>query len=545
MTTNTSNFSQDIDLVLLGRAFRNNAWRIAALSLALGTGAWLHARSQPPVYVATTDLIATSPQASSELLDRSGVAAPPLPPGALERVLVSQVVVAPLLLQIRNTPDIPTEEKAELQRALNRELRQKDLQTVQLYGEVNPSGAGIYTVSARAQSPGTAASLANLAANVMLEWDKGRSLENLQASRIRFQAQAMQIDEQLRRLDLSEPQRQTLREQQSTVQQSLTQIGILEASVNGILSRLSLAVPPLEPIEPRPMKTAALAAILGLLLASLITMVRALTDRAIHTEEDLAVFGLPTLSVLPALPSQAIARQGVVSEAKKAGMYEAIGFLRVNTEMSLRSVDRPVIMVTSSTPGEGKSSVTAMLAEGFASSGRRVLIVDVDLRRGTQMSVWRQSLAAKGEIHWRQLVGTGGVRTTQEALKSPDNIQVLEVDAKIDLLPAGPGLTNSLSLLQQADLPQFLQDCRAAYDVVLLDTGPLLALPDGLIVGAQADGVVVVVGAKTAQAQLIKRVLSRADASGLNVLGFVLNRAAQQNGYGYYSAYSPTGKGAG
>jgi len=527
--------TQDIDLTLLTRAFRRNFLTIALITLAVASAAFIIDRRRPAVYVATADLIASAQQTTNDLLDQSAAAAPPLPPGALDRVIRSTDVIAPLLAAIRDDQNISTAEKQALQTALTAESRRKNLQTIQLRADINNFGVGIYTISARASSPSTAANLANLTSSALIEWDKGRSLRNIQSSKSRFEAQLNEIETQLMRRDLSDLEIQTLRQQRATVQQSLTQIGILEASVNGILSPLSLAVPPLDPVQPRPLHTALLAALLSFLLLSLIVSVRVMTDRAIHTEEDLDVLPAPTLGVLPILPNRAVERTGVVQEAKKAGLYESIGFLRVNVDMAMRQIQNPVIMISSTVPGEGKSSVTAMLAEGFASSGRKVLIIDADLRRGTQLSIWRKFRQGQTQEKWKQLSGTGGVRTTHQAFENPENVQVMHVDDNIDLLPAGRGITGSLGLLQQADLQKILDVWSKSYDVVLVDTSPVSVLPDGIILGEHADGVILVAAAKIAQVNQLKRLVKRLEDSNLNVIGFVLNKSQPQKGYGYYS----------
>ena len=193
-------------------------------------------------------------------------------------------------------------------------------------------------------------------------------------------------------------------------------------------------------------------------------------------------------------------------------------------------------MISSTAPGEGKSSLTATLADGFASSGQRVLIVDADLRRGTQAEVW-QKFGQDGQ--WHQLSGMGGVRTSQEAFANPTNVQVLKTEENVDVLPAGPSVQDSLGLLNKADIGAALTLWRQKYDIILIDSAPLLALADGLVVGVHTDGVLMVTEFGKTSAQAVKGAIRRADRAGLKILGFVINKAERQREESYGYEYSP------
>ena len=217
----------------------------------------------------------------------------------------------------------------------------------------------------------------------------------------------------------------------------------------GALSLLSAAVEPLTPVAPKPLRNAVLAGILALLLGVGIVALRTVLDRTIRSEEDLLALNVPTLAVIPRLRKRDIVFSGIVRAARQAGLYEAVGFLRVNLLTLFQDQPHPVLMVSSTAPGEGKSSMTATLADGFASSGQRVLIIDADLRRGTQAEVW-QKFSQEGQ--WHQLVGQGGVRTSQEAFLDPVNVQVLRTEENVDILPAGHSVQDSLGLLNKAEI---------------------------------------------------------------------------------------------
>lgn len=309
----------------------------------------------------------------------------------------------------------------------------------------------------------------------------------------------------------------------------------------GVLSPLSDAIAPLKPDSPKPLRNGVLAALLMLLAGSGVAALRTVLDRTVRNEDDLLALNLPTLASIPRLRQRDVVLQGIVRAARQAGLYEAVGFLRVNLLSALQNVSHPIVMITSTAPSEGKSSLTATLADGLASSGQRVLIIDADLRRGTQEAVWKK-FNETGQ--WRQLTGSGGVRTTKEALLNPENVQVLQVEDNVDMLPAGQSLHDSLSILNQTDLRQAFELWRQHYDMVIIDSAPLLALADGLVMGKHADGVVMITEFGRTNIQAVKSALRRAERGGLKMLGAVVNKAdAKENeSYGYSYSYSSRGE---
>lgn len=531
---------QEIDLGVLWRGIKRRlAWILGAAAL-LALAAFLWSRAQPPVYEASASLIASNSQGQDSTLGTALVKAPPLPEGAVAQALQSTQVIGPLIQAIGTANGIPQPERERLSRALARELREQRLRTVTLTSRLDLGGNGIYTLRARARTAEAAQQLANLSSAALLAWDRNRALENVRRAQAGFQAQLAQVDQQLAAPALSTVERQTLIARRANIQGNLTQVQLLEDSVAGVLSSLSAAVEPLRPVAPKPLRNAALAGLLGLLLATGIVALLTVLDRTIRSEDDLLALNVPTLAVIPRLRQRDVVFSGIVRAARQAGLYEAIGFLRVNLMTALANKPHPVVMVTSTAPGEGKSSLTATLADGFASSGQRVLIIDADLRRGTQAAVWKKY--DEGGL-WHQLTGQGGVRTTREALADPHNVQVIQVEDNVDMLPAGPGVQDSLGVFNQADIAAALALWRHHYDIVLIDSAPLLALADGLVVGVHTDAVLMVTEYGRTNVQSVRAAIRRAERAGLNILGFVINKsdAREGNSYGYSYSYAPRG----
>ena len=107
------------------------------------------------------------------------------------------------------------------------------------------------------------------------------------------------------------------------------------------------------------------------------------------------------------------------------------------------------------------------------------------------------------------------------------------------MLPAGPSMQDSLTLWNQSDIGAALQLWRQKYDIILIDSAPLLALADGLVVGVHVDGVLMVAEHGKTSTQAIKTAIRRAERAGLKLLGFVINKAEGQRETGYSYDYSP------
>ncbi|CAM3278499.1 AAA family ATPase [Deinococcus saxicola] len=530
----------EIELGALWQGVRKRLpWILGATALVTA-GVYLWSRTQPDVYEASSSLV-TVGSANTGGLGESLVTASALPQGALQEALQGPLVLGEIIRRIGLEASIAPEVRGELAADLQEQLQKRELKTVELQPRLDPGGNGIYTVTAQAPTPQAATILTDLSAQALLNWDRGRALSGVERAERGLRAQLAEIDRQLALDNLPQLERQTLVAARAGAQRSLAQAGIQAQGAAGFLELVAPAVVPLERVAPKPTRNAVLAGLLTLLLGAGVAALRTVTDRTARSEDDLLTFGLPTLGSIPRLRRRDVVFSGIVRAAREAGLYEAVGFLRVN--LLTRIGERPgqSVMITSTVPGEGKSSLTATLADGLATSGKRVLIIDADMRRGTQQDVWDKY---QRDHQWTQLVGVGGARTLQEALLDPGNVQVMEAEPNLHLLPAGPGLQDSLGQLNRADLGARLAEWGKGYDLILLDSPPLLALADALVLGRQVDHVLLVVEEGKTSLQAVKQSLRRAQGGNLDILGFVLNKVvatSENRSYGY--DYAPRLKG--
>ncbi|MCP3761410.1 CpsD/CapB family tyrosine-protein kinase [Domibacillus sp. A3M-37] len=196
----------------------------------------------------------------------------------------------------------------------------------------------------------------------------------------------------------------------------------------------------------------------------------------------------------------------------------------IRTNILFSSVDETLrsILVTSTSPGEGKSTTISNLAVVFASQGKKVLLVDADLRKPTMHYTFGL----------QNTVGLTNVLTKQAPLQ--DAIAKTEIE-NLSALPSGPIPPNPAELLGSFSMKEFLNEAQEEFDYVLFDTPPVLAVTDAQVLANQCDGTVLVINSGTTEiegAQKAKELLQSAKAK---LLGVVLNnQTIKDSAYYYY-----------
>lgn len=332
----------------------------------------------------------------------------------------------------------------------------------------------------------------------------------------------------------------------AALEQNLTQIRSL-SDVADPVQIASRAEVPGSPASPRPVRDSILGLVVGLVLGLMFAFVRDALDRRlrsaheVHEELEMPVLGLIGES---AFAYAGLARNG--GPAILESDFEPFRMLRMNLG-SLGGPDGPPprsVLVTSALPGEGKSTVSMALASAAALAGQRVLLVECDLRR--------PSLARRLNLMSQPGLTDylGGATSPTEILQivrlvppTPLGVrtspQVPEEDApSMACIVAGTAVPTAPELLQSSRFREFLTKVVKVYDLVVLDTSPLLAVSDPLEIVPQADAVLVCV-----RAQQTTREQARAVRSSLGHLpqrpaGAVLTGLNPgDDSYGYYYGY--------
>ncbi len=299
------------------------------------------------------------------------------------------------------------------------------------------------------------------------------------------------------------------------------------------LSIIDNATEPTAPVSPQPVRNLGLAAVLGLLLGLGLAVLRELLDTSVKTNEDIAGLTDAPLMVDIAFDSKAVKAPLITSLDPHAPRVEAFRVLRTNMQFVDIDRDSKVFVVTSSVPGEGKTTTACNLAIALAQAGERVLMIDGDLRRPQVASMFDLEPAV-GLTN----VLIGSISLANAVQSAPvENLTVLASGA----IPPNPS-----ELLQSRAMSDVVDLARKEYDVIVMDAPPLLPVTDAALLGAQADGALVVVRHSKTTREQLRHSLERLAGVDAKALGVVFNMVPVRRrgrgdiyGYGYGYGYAP------
>jgi capsular exopolysaccharide synthesis family protein len=312
---------------------------------------------------------------------------------------------------------------------------------------------------------------------------------------------------------------------------SSTQTGAVNA-IN-ILEAASL---PLVPVDSGGMKLVLLASILGAMLAVAgIYLLDFMDDTLTSVDQVSEDLALPTLGSIPHLAPEVIESEALVTVGQPhSPAAESYRVLRSNLQFV--SFDSPfhTLQITSPSPGDGKTQVAANLAIAIAQAGKRVILVDCDLRRPAQHRL----------LGLRNNVGvTTALLGDEHALAAA--MQTGPVPG-LNVLTTGPLPPNPSEMLGSHRMAGMLETLRGLCDVVILDSPPVTAVSDSAVLAAQSDGVLLVLRSGQTSRDQAKRALAALNMAHAPILGVALNSASEaQNGFNYrvgteYSQYYGT-----
>ena len=221
-------------------------------------------------------------------------------------------------------------------------------------------------------------------------------------------------------------------------------------------------------------------------------------------------------------------RKLVITNNPKSLFAESIRSIRTNLAFASIDKDVKIIMNTSPEAGDGKSFTTSNLAIAYAQEGKKVLLIDADLRRGTQH-----------EIFEVMNITSGGYSNLM--LNYDENIDfskyIIETNNKnVDLLATGPTPPNPVELLGSENNKRLLEKLKKKYDLILMDCAPIIGLSDSLIIAKLADIRLITVSAKKTKMENLERVKKLFNQNNLKIDGVIFNKA-QVKGNSYYSYY--------
>ncbi|MDQ3460104.1 MAG: polysaccharide biosynthesis tyrosine autokinase [Deinococcota bacterium] len=488
-----------------------------AVGLVAAGAAYLISRSIEPSYRARATLLAAQLSPELRSFGVSLVTAPSLDAGTYRAAAVSDPVLVAAMARL-GLNDTGQQAVQDFRDSMG--VRSEDTRT-----------SSLLHIDVESSSPEEAAQRANAVTAALLAWDVGRASQNLQRIVLTLEEQIASLDAQMAALaggaDTPSQEQQdqltglsTLRAQQQT---QLSSARALSNSAVGLLEVLQPAPAPLRPVSPRPLLNAALALVLGVFLTYGLMLLRDALNTRVRSVEDLArLSGLP---VLAEFPKQAPGTRRLPREASS--------YLRTNVLFATADAYPKIILVTSAQPGEGKTSTALSLAESFARNDHKTLIVDADMRKPALSKEYNlnpaqyQPLRAHLEnLHQdyapAKLAGAGS-----------DNLY---------LIPSFEPAPAPSELLHHG-FRQRLDEWRQDYDVIIIDSPPVLPVADALILAPLCTGTLLAASPQGSDRRQVQAAAETLQRVGVRMLGVVATNVAyakgggKANGYGYGYGY--------
>ena len=217
----------------------------------------------------------------------------------------------------------------------------------------------------------------------------------------------------------------------------------------------------------------------------------------------------------------------VLTEIRKKDYFdeEAIKTLRTNIQFTGKNVK--TIMFTSCFPNEGKSDVTFQLCQEIGNMGKRVLLIDADIRKSAYVSRYRIKQKVNGLSQY--LSG----QLAKEFLIYQTNF------LNVDIIFAGPMAPNPSELLEEEAFRELLAEVRGYYDYIIIDTPPVGSVIDAAIIAKESDGAVLVIESERVSYKVAQKSMEQLEKTGCKILGAVLNKVNIEKNkyYGKYDYY--------
>jgi succinoglycan biosynthesis transport protein ExoP len=486
---------------------RRRKWWIG-LAAALGLGVSLaFSLTAQKEYSATAQLLV------QPSVDESGVAATQQQP-------VTQTDVETELQLVTSAP---------VQQAVRARLNSAPAVSASEVGQTN-----VMAITATSEVPSRAALIANLYATAFVQYRQAVAERSLTTAEAQLRSQISLLGQQLSSLrgNTNSPAASALLNQQAVLKEQLAQMQVSGAVDTGDVVLVTPAQAPTSPSSPKPAQDALLGLAVGLALGLGAAFLRdSLDDKLASKEAAEQAGGAPVLAMTPVVSSWRRREQQLVVTVTDPTSPAAESYRSLRTSLQFVRQEGQVrsIVVTSPGAGEGKTATLANLGVVFAQAGERVVLVSCDLRRPRIGAFF--GLDEEDGLT-RVLLGQ---RTLEQVL-----VPVPHHDG-LSLLPAGPIPPNPAELLESARAGEVLASLHEWFDLVLIDTPPVLPFTDAAILSRHADATLVLAAAGQTRRGDLHRAVEKLDQVGATILGLVLNKVSRQTGrsYGYGYSYKP------
>jgi len=470
-----------------------------------------------------------------------------------ERRLGSSQQLDPRIDQNRVETEIGVIESNLVERAVEEELGREPDVSVSAVGETD-----IVEISATSPEPEEAAEEANLYAQTYVQWKRQRTIDDLLAAQETVQAEIDSLETELEDLESpladmegalfaadTESERADIRAEMETFEEGITaqrnaiqnalalyrsELSSLQVSQRitrtGGAQIISEAQVPEEPFEPQPLRNGVLGIVVGLMLGVGLAFLRETLDDRVRSREQLErITGWTTVGLIPVIERAKDGEHDLATlEAPTSPAAEAYRTLRTAVQFIGLEAPLDVVQVTSAKPGEGKTTTAANLAITLAQAGKRVILLDADLRKPRLHKEFGLSNA------------TGFTTMLLDSNLSGNAFHRTKVPNLV-VVPSGPPPPNPSELLSLQTTKQVLGLLRDECDMLVIDSPPVLPVTDPLILSGYVDGVIVVANANEAEAKSLTRMRELLEQVNANVVGVSVNQIDSDAGYGYGYGY--------
>ncbi|HKP61997.1 MAG TPA: polysaccharide biosynthesis tyrosine autokinase [Polyangiales bacterium] len=426
-------------------------------------------------------------------------------------------------------------------------LRERDALNVQ-YGDAHPKVVATtnqlerVSQAMRAEIDGMITA-AQSDLNQSLEIERGVQTALSRANRVGIELNLQEIT--YRRL---QRERDNTSKLYGTLLERTAQTDLTRALQTSFVRIVDYSLIPRLPVSPRVAMNLGLGALFGLLMGIGFAFILEQMDRTIRTVEDAEALGVTVLGIMPKIdegntgggyvygrrrrvansPEQLTNRDLVVHTHPKSSVAESCRTIRTN--LTFMSADRPrrTLVITSANPREGKTTVTMSVAISLAQSGKRVLLVDTDLRKPRLHRALGKTL------------GKGVTTVLVGELSAKEAIQETEIPG-LSFMASGPIPPNPSELLHTSQFKQLLTDLSKMFDQVIFDSPPLAAVTDAAIIAPQVDSAILIVHSERTSRDALRTALRQLRDVGCQPTGAILNEvdlSTHRYGYGSYYYYN-------
>jgi polysaccharide biosynthesis transport protein len=435
-------------------------------------------------------------------------------------------------------PVSPTDVQTELQLVTSAPVQNLVRRTLGSTPPVSAAVVGqtnVIAVTSVDPNPVRAALIANTYAKAFVAYSTAATISNLAAAENELAGQIQALGKEISQLKSgSAAQLEALSNQQAVLKGQLAQLQVAGTVASTGLEFVTPAQTPTSPSSPKPAEDALLGLVAGLVLGVGAAFLRDSLDDTLTTSETIEqVSGVPVLATVPMVASWKKVESPVMAAVNDptSPAAEAYRSLRTSLQFSRQDGGLQTLLVTSAHAREGKTATVANLGAVFAQAGERVVLVSCDLRR-PRLS----DLSGPENAPELSSVLTGGASLGQ-ALAPVAGVEGLW---ELSTRSVVPNPTEMLSGPRARDL---FRELAERFDLVLIDSPPVLPVADAMILTSYADGVLLVVASGQSRRAELQRTAEKLGQANAPVVGVVLNKVATYGGYGGYGRYGRYGYG--